>query len=134
VPDVVPQELPIPGLTQPLIHTLEFAVDPVESAWYNLATILSLCFMLNLMLFVFNLIPLPPFDGYNALEPFLNPIIREQVDRLRGATMWVILLLFWYVPFVSNGFWNIVYVFSRILGANWDLVVMGLDRFRFWQL
>jgi Zn-dependent protease len=83
---------------------------------------------------LFNLIPLPPFDGYNALEPFLNPIIRDQVDRMRGATMWIIFLLFWYVPFISKGFWQVVYIFATFLGANWRLVALGLERFQFWRL
>jgi len=95
---------------------------------------LSFLLVLQISAVLFNLIPLPPFDGYNALEPFLNPIIREQVDRVRGATIWIIFLLFWYVPVVSSFFWNTVYVFSTILGANWSLVIMGLERFQFWRL
>ncbi len=95
---------------------------------------LSFLLVLQISAVLFNLIPLPPFDGYNALEPFLNPIIRDQVDRVRGATMWIIFLLFWYVPFISKIFWNVVYVFATVLGANWSLVVAGLDRFQFWRL
>ena len=95
---------------------------------------LSFLLVLQISAVLFNLIPLPPFDGYNALEPFLNPVIRDQVDRVRGATMWIIFLLFWYVPFISKIFWNVVYVFATVLGANWSLVVTGLDRFQFWRL
>ena len=95
---------------------------------------LSFLLVLQVSAVLFNLIPLPPFDGYNALEPFLSPIIREQVDRVRGATMWVIFLLFWYVPTISKFFWNVVYILSTILGVDWNLVVIGLNRFRFWEL
>ncbi|HLO16252.1 MAG TPA: hypothetical protein VK206_15570, partial [Anaerolineales bacterium] len=79
-------------------------------------------------------IPLPPFDGYSVLEPFLDPIIRDQVDRFRGVSIWIIFLLFWYVPAISNYFWNEVYRFSTTLGVDWSLVVAGLQRFRFWEL
>lgn len=95
---------------------------------------LSFLLVLQISAVLFNLIPLPPFDGYNALEPFLNPIIREQVDRVRGATMWIIFLLFWYVPFISRFFWNVVYLIATTLGANWSLVAEGLNRFQFWRL
>ncbi len=88
---------------------------------------LSFLLVLQISAVLFNLIPLPPFDGYNALEPFLNPIIREQVDRVRGATMWIIFLLFWYVPLISKFFWNVVYLISTTLGANWGLVADGLN-------
>lgn len=95
---------------------------------------LSFLLVLQISAVLFNLIPLPPFDGYNAIEPFLSPILREQVDRVRGATMWIIFLLFWYVPAISRFFWGAVFIISRILGVNWNLVITGLDRFRFWQL
>ena len=95
---------------------------------------LSFLLVLQVSAVLFNLIPLPPFDGYSVLEPFLHPVVREQFDRLRGVTIWVILLAFWYVPFISDTFWEGVYSFSTILGVDWSLVVAGLERFRFWEL
>lgn len=95
---------------------------------------LSFLLVLQVSAVLFNLIPLPPFDGYSVLEPFLHPVVREQFDRFRGVTIWIILLAFWYVPFISNKFWEGVYNFSTILGVNWALVVAGLERFRFWEL
>ncbi|MGZ9223151.1 MAG: site-2 protease family protein [Anaerolineales bacterium] len=95
---------------------------------------LSFLLVLQVSAVLFNLIPLPPFDGYSVLEPFLHPVVREQFDRFRGVAIWVILLAFWYVPFISEVFWETVYNFSTILGVNWSLVVAGLERFRFWEL
>ena len=106
--------------------------SPVENSgiWPGISFLL----VLQISAVLFNLIPLPPFDGYNAIEPFLPAIIREQMDRLRGATIWIILLLFWYVPYVSNLFWGTVIGVSTQLGVDWNLVVTGLERFRFWEL
>lgn len=95
---------------------------------------LSFLLVLQVSAVLFNLIPLPPFDGYSVLEPFLPMVIREQVDRFRGVTIWIILLAFWYVPVISDVFWDGVYNFSTTLGVNWALVVSGLERFRFWEL
>ncbi len=95
---------------------------------------LSFLLVLQVSAVLFNSIPLPPFDGYNILEPFMNPVIREQVDRFRGVTIWMILLLFWFVPAVSNSFWETVYAVSNVLGVDWALVIAGLERFRFWEL
>ena len=95
---------------------------------------LSFLLVLQISAVLFNLIPAPPFDGYNAIEPFLNPVIRAQVDRVRGVMIWIILLLFWYVPFISDIFWQQVYTFSTLLGVDWSQVVAGLERFRFWEL
>lgn len=44
-----------------------------EGMGYLAATLLSICFSLNLLLFVFNLIPLPPLDGGSIPLFFLSP-------------------------------------------------------------
>ena len=95
---------------------------------------LSFLLVLQISAVLFNSIPLPPFDGYNVLEPFLPEVIRTQVDRFRGIAIWVILLLFWFVPAVSNSFWESVYTVSTVIGVDWEMVIAGLERFRFWEL
>jgi Zn-dependent protease len=109
---------------------LHFA--PVENSgpWPGISFLL----VLQISALMFNLIPLPPFDGYNAIEPFLHPAIRMQVDRIRGYTMWVILLAFWYIPIIADLFWGGVFTFSTILGVDLNLVATGFARFRFWKL
>jgi Zn-dependent protease len=95
---------------------------------------LSFLLVLQVSAVLFNLIPIPPFDGYGILEPFLPSAIRMQMDRFRGVTIWIILLVFWYIPLVSEWFWDGVYRVSTLLGVNWGMVVAGLERFRFWEL
>jgi Zn-dependent protease len=95
---------------------------------------ISFLLLLQVSAVMFNLIPLPPFDGYNALEPFLNPVIRMQMERVRGVAIWIVLLAFWFLPFVANYFWENVYVYSTLLGVDWDIAITGLERFRFWEL
>jgi Zn-dependent protease len=95
---------------------------------------LSFLLVLQVSAVLFNSIPLPPFDGYNILEPFLPEVIRTQVNSVRDIAIWVILLLFWFVPAVSNSFWESVYAVSTIIGVDWGMVIAGLERFRFWEL
>jgi Zn-dependent protease len=109
---------------------LRFSPTTNSGIWPGLSFLLAL----QVSAVFFNLIPLPPFDGYSAIEPFLGPGIQEQVDRFRSVSIWIIFLVFWYVPAVSNYFWNEVYRFSTTLGVDWGLVVAGLQRFRFWEL
>jgi Zn-dependent protease len=123
---------PAANLLIAVILAIILRFSPVENSgiWPGISFLL----VLQISAVMFNLIPLPPFDGYNALEPFLNPVIRMQMDRVRGFTMWIILIAFWYIPFVARYFWDNVYIYSTTLGVDWDLVVTGLERFRFWQL
>jgi Zn-dependent protease len=95
---------------------------------------LSFLLVLQVSAVLFNSIPLPPFDGYNVLEPFLPEAIRVQVDRVRDFTIWIIFILFWFVPAVTNSFWDTVYRVATTLGVDWGMVAQGLQRFRFWEL
>jgi len=95
---------------------------------------ISFLLVLQISAVLFNLIPLPPFDGYNAIEPFLGSGIRMQIDRFRDVAIWVILLAFWFVPFIGRLFWGTVTSLSTLLGVNWDIAFAGLQQFRFWDL
>ncbi|MEM9555690.1 MAG: site-2 protease family protein [Acidobacteriota bacterium] len=53
------------------LTTLVAAADP-GGAWTGPATFLSITFSLNLLLFAFNLMPLPPLDGSAALPLVLS--------------------------------------------------------------
>jgi Zn-dependent protease len=45
----------------------QIAAAPTGGVWEGAAVLLSILFSLNLLLFVFNLIPLPPLDGAGAV-------------------------------------------------------------------
>jgi len=123
---------PMSNLLFAIILGIILRFSPVTSSgiWPGVSFLL----VLQVSAVLFNLIPLPPFDGYGIIEPFLNPVIREQIDRMRNAFIWIILLAFWYVPFVGGLFWGGVFIFSSILGADWNVAMTGLQRFRFWEL
>jgi len=123
---------PISNLIFAIILGIILRVSPVTNSgiWPGVSFLL----VLQVSAVLFNLIPLPPFDGYNAIEPFLDPAIRMQVDRFRDAAIWIILLAFWFIPFVGSLFWGTVFIASSVLGVDWDIAVAGLQRFRFWEL
>ena len=94
---------------------------------------ISFLLVLQISAVLFNLIPLPPFDGYNAIEPFLGAGIRMQIDRFRDVAIWFVLLAFWFVPSIGRLFWGTVTSLSTLLGVNWDIAFTGLQQFRFWD-
>ncbi len=123
---------PFSNLVFAMILGLILRFSPVTDSgiWPGVSFLL----VLQISAVLFNLIPLPPFDGYNAIEPFLHPAIRMQVDRFRDMAIWIVLLAFWFVPFIGSFFWSTVFTFSTALGVDWSLAVDGLRRFRFWEL
>ena len=88
---------------------------------------ISFLFVLQIWSILFNLIPIPPLDGYHAIEPFLHPVIREQMDRIRSFAIWILILALWYIPGVSRYLWENVYVVTTLFRVDWDLVVRGQD-------
>jgi len=81
---------------------------------------------LNLVLFIFNLIPLPPLDGYRIIEDLVSPSVRAKMTQYEQYSILVFLvflvtpldqytispLINSAVPSIMRGFQTIVSVFS----------------------
>jgi Zn-dependent protease len=82
-------------------------------ALFPIALFLYLVIFINLLLFVFNLIPLPPLDGSHILRHFLPYKIAQLYDRMG---MFALLLLFLLGgKFISALFYPIYNIFNHIL-------------------
>ena len=82
---------------------------------------------------MFNLIPVPPFDGYGAMRPQLPISARRRLDEFSAVSMYAVLALFWFVPGAAGVFWFLVGVIARLLGIPLDLALMGQNAFLFWR-
>lgn len=81
---------------------------------------------------VLNLIPLPPFDGFGVIEPYLPDSIREPMAQTQGMLVWVIFFILWYVPSLNNAFWSFISYATQLSGVPFQLVASGYRLFRFW--
>ncbi len=88
---------------------------------------------LQIMAVTLNLIPVPPFDGFGVIEPFLNESVRMQFAQFRGAFIWIVFLVLWYVPFINHLFFNFVTFVAGLIGLPFGLVALGQQQFFFWQ-
>jgi Zn-dependent protease len=122
---------PVSNLLLALILTLVLRLAPVNfsGVWTGLAFLA----LLQVTAVVFNLIPVPPFDGYNAIKPHLSQSTQDKFDQTGGAFIWIVFLLLWFVPIVGNMFWGLIFFISRILGVPLELAAMGLNQFLFWR-
>ncbi len=108
---------------------LRFAPVSAGGIWPALAFLA----LLQVTAAVFNLLPVPPFDGYGALRPHLSPEWRERMDAFAQVSMWVVLAVFWYLPVVSGLFWQLVGLISSLMGIPLNLAVQGQSLFMFWR-
>lgn len=83
--------------------------------WSTLAVVLSILFTLNLLLLVFNLIPLPPLDGSGVIALFVSGDTARRVQQLmsRPQLALVGLIVAWFA---------IGRVFGPVFGAAVSLL------------
>lgn len=93
-------------LADPAVQNCElpsFALNPAGFAFWMLVE----AFFVNMILFVFNLIPIPPLDGYGVVEGLFRshaPTFFQWVDRNRTGILIAALLIFFVLPdFFSSG-------------------------------
>ena len=82
---------------------------------------------------LFNLLPVPPFDGFGAIRPYLSQTWNERMADFSQISMWVVLALFWYVPLIGNLFWGLVGLIARLIGIPINLAILGQSQFTFWR-
>lgn len=89
---------------------------------YNLS-IFTLAAFWNLVLGVFNLLPLPGLDGYDVVRPALPLSIRRPLDHVRTMGFLPMLLILFLGPSVFQ------YVFGPFASAFLRVVPMRADEF-----
>ena len=122
---------PVANLVLAILLAIVLNLLPASSSgiWPGLA-FLSL---MQVSALVLNLIPVPPFDGYRTLTPFLNRQLRFNVDQYSNIIMLLVFVLLWYVPLVNAFFWNMVFQVSDWLHIPVLLAIQGLNLFQFWR-
>ncbi|WP_145045718.1 site-2 protease family protein [Paenibacillus xylanexedens] len=125
---------PLSNLLLAIIGTIVFATLVGTGVMHNIANerlytaIATFFFMFNLtnfFLFLFNLIPLPPLDGYRVLEELLPPSISR---KLQGVEQWSILifLLILIVPPLRDVTINPLYMLAYSMYDDFGNLIRGL--------
>ncbi len=121
---------PASNLVLAIVLGIVLSVSPVSATgiWPALAFLA----FLQVSALVLNIIPLPPFDGFGALEPYLSGGIRGWVQQYSGLIPWAVFFLLWYVPAFYQGFWAVVFAIAGLIGVPANLALEGLRGFQFW--
>lgn len=73
--------------------------DAMSAGAYGMVVrFFDLAVWLNLLFFVFNLIPLPPLDGYRIVNDVAPPAVRLRLNRMEAWSILVFLLLVFVPP------------------------------------
>jgi Zn-dependent protease len=96
-----------------------------EQFWAALAFLV----FVELSAVVLNLLPIPPFDGFGIIAPWLSIELRIFANRLGMLPLLVLFFLLWQGGPVSATFWNFVYGLTSLLNVPPDLVYLGHHQF-----
>ena len=108
---------------------LQFTPATPSAFWAGMAFLA----MLQIYAVVLNLIPVPPFDGFGIIEPYLSRDILERIEPIRGMMVWIVFAALWYVPFIGDIFSTLIFFLASILHIPLDLVGLGYQQFFFWR-
>ncbi len=89
------------------------AATPAGAA--SVASLLSILFTLNLLLFVFNLLPLPPLDGSGALPLVLPESVAQRYQEFMRQPTWSLLGIFVAWNVFGEIFWPVLLVAINLL-------------------
>lgn len=82
---------------------------------------------------VLNLLPIPSFDGFNAIAPYLNYNIKEKAIRHANMIFLIFFIVMWSVRPVNAAFWKVVIWITLKLGIDPLLIIEGSGKFFFWE-
>jgi len=86
---------------------------------------LNFLLVLQIWAILFNLIPLPPLDGWRIIEPYLSEAIVMQVRSMGMFAILILFLIFRYT-FIGGIFSFVVsFISSAVLGADLFLAMQG---------
>lgn len=97
---------------------------PVES-WPMWAVFAGTMAFLEIFSVLINLVPIPPLDGFQAIEPFLKPSTRERIMHSPLSSMGFFILFgaFFFIPAVGQFFFGIIERIFESVGVPWDIPV-----------
>ncbi|MYR08342.1 hypothetical protein GTV32_19465 [Gordonia sp. SID5947] len=98
----------------------------------NLWAALSMLAFLQITAAVLNLLPVPGFDGYGAIDPYLSDQTRASVAKIAPYGFLIVFALL-FIPFLNRAFFDLVYWLFGLSGVPSALASYGWDLFIFWR-
>ena len=103
-----------------LVHPATGIVDPTVFNQPMWITLLGAMTVLQLFAVFFNLIPIPPLDGFGIIEPYLPAEIRDKAAALGWGGLFVLFFLFFQVDPLRDGFMDLLDMVLRWFGLPFE--------------
>lgn len=116
-------------LTLIVLVVIAYLTIPYGSPAYMGA--ISAAVLLSIGFIVFNLLPIPPLDGYSALAELAPGPIRTKMYEIRGQVgFFLLLILFMFAPGMFSFIWDIARFIYKLLDLNLLAAYWGIEQVR----
>jgi Zn-dependent protease len=105
---------------------------PLESRnwiWPSLAFL----FELQVTAFLFNLIPVPPLDGYGFIAAWLPRETQVKIEAVSSQMFWILLAILWFSDSANAALWRGIFTILRAVRVPPELAYEGYELFKFWS-
>ncbi|MEM8638921.1 MAG: tetratricopeptide repeat protein [Cyanobacteria bacterium P01_G01_bin.54] len=82
---------------------------------------------IEVSLTIFNLLPIPPLDGYGIFEPWLPTHIQALFNKIRPYGIWIVFGIFVFSPELARVLFLIPRIFVDLLGVPPNLLQQGFS-------
>ena len=110
---------PLSNLLQALLWGVVLKIFLTSGIWSSSSqgiVVFQLGIFVNVLLFVFNLIPIPPLDGSRILAFFLKGQFRQQYMSLERYGIFIILACIWFIPTFQTTLVRVIFFFGNLVG------------------
>jgi tetratricopeptide (TPR) repeat protein len=122
---------PLATLLFALLLLVPFWIGGNQPSWVWFA--LAFLAQLEISAFLLNLIPIPSFDGFGIIEPWLPAQVQAQLEPLRRYGTLILFALLWFYAPANHAFWGTVDLIGGYLGLPVALAGAGYALFREWS-
>lgn len=98
----------------------------------NLWDGLAMLAFLQITAAVLNLIPMPGFDGYGAIAPYLSAQTRQSAAKIAPYGFLIVFALL-FIPFLNQWFFDVIFWLFELSGVPSQLAGWGWNTFLFWR-
>ena len=115
-----------------VLLALPLALWPADGESQTLAAAVAFLAFLQATAVVLNLLPVPGFDGFGVLRPFLPVRVRIAAAKVEPVAPLIVLALLLLLPGASTVLFGLAVSLAQAVGLPIDLAFQGLSDFRFW--
>jgi Zn-dependent protease len=92
-----------------------------DNVWNGLAFLIEL----EVYAFILNSLPIPPFDGFGVIDPWLPMPVRIKFREFGRYSMWIVILILWTVRPVNEALWTVAFTLVNFLQVNPRMAAVG---------